>query len=143
MRRLAAALLFTFASTAPAFALDKTVKLTLDGRPVDRKGGVALAHQGTVYADVVDLVRAFNGLLTFHGKGVTVTIDGTTARFTVGSRTAFLGEDAATMRGQAFLHNGDIYVPLEFFVTHVAHARVRIDPSLAHANIFVNANPLS
>ena len=143
MRRLAAALLLMLAFGAPALAADKTVKLTLDGRPVDRRGGIAVAHRGVVYADVVDLVKAFNGLLTFHGKTVLLTVDGTTAEFTAGSRTARLGEDAVTMRGQAFRRNGDLYVPLEFFVTRVAHARVRIDPALAHANIYVNANPLS
>jgi hypothetical protein len=136
-------LLLVLALAEPAFAADKVVKLTLDGRPVDRQGGIALAHQGVVYADVVDLVKVFNGLLTLHGNTVVVTVSGTTAAFTAGSRTAHLGEYAATMRGQAFRRNGDLYVPLDFFVTQVAHAHVRFDPSLSRANITVDANPVS
>lgn len=143
MRRLAAALLLTLSLGAPALARDTVVRLTLDGRPVDRQGGIALAHRGVVYADVVDLVKAFDGLLTFHGKTVVVTLSGTTAAFTAGSRTARLGLGAVTMRGQAFERNGDLYVPLDFFVTQVAHARLQVDRSFAHANIFVNADPLS
>jgi Copper amine oxidase N-terminal domain len=143
VRRLAAASLLALALGASALARDTAVKLTLDGRPVDREGGIALEHQGVVYADVVDLVKAFDGLLTFHGKTVVVTLSGTTAAFTAGSRTARLGLGAVTMRGRAFERKGDLYVPLDFFVTQVAHARVRIDKSFAHADIFVNANPLS
>jgi hypothetical protein len=143
VRRPAAALLLTLALGAPALARDTVVRLTLDGRPVDRHGGIALAHRGVVYADVVDLVKAFDGLLTFHGKTVVVTLSGTTAAFTAGSRTARLGLGAETMRGQAFQRNGDLYVPLDFFVGQIAHARVRIDKSLAHADIYVNADPLS
>jgi len=42
MTRLAAAFILALAlagSTIPAFAADRAVKLTLDGRPVDRAGG--------------------------------------------------------------------------------------------------------
>jgi hypothetical protein len=143
--RLLAALLcaLTFALGAPASAADKTVKLTLDGRPVDRAGGVAVARNGLVYANLVDLVKSFNGLLTFQGSGVVVTINGVTASFTPGSRTAKIGEGAQTMKGQTFRRNGDLFVPLDFFITQVARAKVTIDPSLSKADIHVNANPLS
>jgi hypothetical protein len=141
--RLLAAILLVFSLAAPALAKDSPVTLTLDGRPVDRHGGVAVAHNGLVYADVVDLVKSFNGLLTFHGNAVLVTIHGTTARFTVGSRTALIDQGSVQMRGATFRRNGDIYVPLEFFITRVARAKVQIDKSLAHARIYVNANPLS
>jgi hypothetical protein len=143
VNRLLAAVLLSFSLAAPALAMDSPVALTLDGRPVDRHGGIAVAHQGIVYADVVDLVKAFNGLLTFHHDAALVTIQGTTARFTLGSRTALIDQGSVVMRGPAFRRNGDIYVPLEFFVTRVARAKVRIDKSLAHARIYVNANPLS
>jgi copper amine oxidase-like protein len=127
--------------SAPAAAADKNVKLTLDGRPVDRNGGIALARGGVVYADAVDLVKSFGGLLTFQGSTLVVTIGSTTARFTIGSRTAALNEGSAAMPGQVFLRNGDFYVPLDFFITRVAGAKVKIDRSLARADISVSSSP--
>lgn len=144
MKRIAAALaavLLAFAT--PTSAADKVVTLTLDGRPVDRFGGVALARNGVVYGDVVVLVKSFNGLLTFQGPAVVVTIGPKTARFTPGSRTALINDGALTMRGQTFLVHGDIYVPLETFVTQVAGAKLRVNAARTHADILVNANPVS
>ncbi len=147
MTRLLAALLcaltLALGAGAPASAADKAVRLTLDGRPVDRAGGVALARHGVVYADLVALVKSFNGLLTFQGSGAVVSIDGVTATFTPGSRTAKIGEGAQTMRGQTFVRNGDLFVPLDFFVTQVARAKLTIDPAQTRADIRVNANPVS
>lgn len=146
LRRIAAALALslTLAGTcAPAVAGDRVVKLTLDGRPVDRAGGVARLRNGVVYADVVDLVKSFDGLLTFQGNAVEVSIGTTVARFTVGSRTVTIDQGAITMPGQTFKFDGDVYVPLSVFITDVAHAKVRIDASQSHADIFVNSNPLS
>lgn len=124
-----------------AFAADKAVKLTLDGRPVDRAGGVAVLHGGVVYADVVPLVKSFDGLLTFQGNAVVVTINGVTGRFTEGSRTVLVNDGAVTMPGQTFKLNGDIYVPLDIFVTKIAKARLRTNPARTIADIYVNANP--
>jgi hypothetical protein len=135
---LVAALL---APAAPAFAADHDVKLTLDGRPVDRVGGVAVARNGVVYANVVPLVKSFDGLLTFQGNAVVVTIHGITGRFTDGSRTALINQGAITMRGQTFKRNGDWYVPLDTFITQIAKAKVRVNPAQTQADISVNANP--
>ncbi len=148
MTRLLAALLCALTLAlgwggAPAAAADRVVKLTLDGRPVDRAGGVAIARNGVVYANLVDLVKSFDGLLTFQGAGAVVSIGAVTATFTAGSRTAKVGEGAQTMKGQTFLRNGDLFVPLDFFVTQVARAKVTIDPALSKADIRVNANPSS
>lgn len=137
---LAAALL---AFAVPVLAADRVVKLTLDGRPVDRAGGVAVTRNGVVYADVIDLVKSFDGLLTFQGKAVVVTISAVTATFTAGSRTVKINEGAMTMRGQPFMRNGDLFVPLDAFITSVAQAKVRIDPAQTHADILVNSNPSS
>jgi len=130
-------------SSFPAFAADRAVKLTLDGRPVDRAGGVALVRNGVVYADLVDLVKSFNGLLTFQGNAVEVSIGTTVARFTIGSRTMMIDQGAVTMPGQTFQLNGDVYVPLGTFINQVAHAKLRVDPNKSHADIFVNSDPLS
>ena len=147
MMRSAAALILGLtlfcAAVAPAPADDRVVKLLLDGRPVDRAGGVAVAHNGIVYADLVDLVKSFNGLLTFQGSAVEVSIGSTVARFTAGSRTAKIDQGAITMRGPAIMRNGDMYVPLETFVVRVAKAKLRVAPGLSQAEILVNANPQS
>ena len=146
MTRAAAVLFLALAlagSTIPAFAGDRAVKLSLDGRPVDRAGGVALVRNGVVYADLIDLVKSFDGLLTFQGSAIEVSIGTTVARFTVGSRTVMIDQGAITMPGQTLKLNGDIYVPLSTFVVQVAHARLRVDATQTHAEIFVNANPLS
>ncbi len=146
MKRFAAILALALslaAANAPAFAADRDVKLTLDGRPVDRAGGVATLHNGVVYGNVVSLVKSFNGLLTFQGDAVEVSIGTTVARFTAGSRTMKLGEGAETMRGPAFKRNGDFYVPLDAFVTRVANAKLTVDRAQTHADINVNSNPQS
>jgi len=127
------------APSAPAVAADRQVKLTLDGRPVDRAGGIAVLHNGIVYADVVPLVKSFDGLLTFQGNAVVVTIHGVTGRFTEGSRTALINDGAVTMPGQTFKLNGDWYVPLATFVTQIAKAKLRTNPARTQADIFVNS----
>ena len=126
-------------TAVPASAADRTVKLTLDGRPVDRAGGVAVLHNGVVYANVIPLVKSFDGLLTFQGKAVVVTINGVTGRFTEGSRTALINDGAVTMPGQTFKRDGDLYVPLDVFVTQIAKAKVRTNPARTQAEITVNA----
>jgi hypothetical protein len=143
VRRILAAAAFALALAPLPAAADTVVKLTLDGRPVDRSGGSAVLHNGIVYADVVDLVRSFNGILTFQGKALVVTVNGVTATFTDGSRTAKVADGSVVMRGPAFERNRDLFVPLEMFITRVANARVRISPDKTRADISVNANPLS
>ena len=127
----------------PAAAADRPIALTLDGRPVDRTGNVAVVHDGVVYADLVDLVKSFDGLLTFQGNAVVVSIGSTTATFTNRSRTAKVGQGAVLMRGPAYIRNGDMYVPLDTFVIRVANAKLRVNAARTHADIYVNANPLS
>jgi hypothetical protein len=144
MKRLLAAL--SVAATllfagVPTFAADRPVKLTLDGRPVDRAGGIAVLRNGIVFADVVPLVKSFDGLLTFQGNAVVVTINGVTARFTDGSRTAMINQGSVQMRGQVFRSNGDFYVPLDTFVTRVAKAKLTLNATQTVADIYVNANP--
>jgi uncharacterized Zn-binding protein involved in type VI secretion len=144
VKTLLTALALGIALLAPsgsALAADHQVKLTLDGRPVDRVGGVAVAHNGVIYADVVPLVKSFDGLLTFQGNAVVVTIHDVTGRFTDGSRTAVINGVAVTMRGQTFKRNGDWYVPLDTFITQIAKAKLHVNPAQTQADIAVNASP--
>jgi hypothetical protein len=129
------------AAGAPAGAADRVVRLVLDGRPVDRAGGIAVLHGGVVYADVVDLVKAFSGLLTLHGPAVWVTIGDTYAVFTNGSRTAKIDRGSIQLPGPCFMRNGDVYVPLGAFA-RVAKAQVRLNPARTEADVSVNANPI-
>ena len=148
MMRTLAALFIGFALCgplvcAPARAADTIVKLTLDGRPVDRSSGSAILHGGIVYGNLVDLVRSFDGVLTFQHDVTVVSVNGATATFTVDSATAKLGVATVPMRGPVFIHDGDVFVPLEFFITRVVNAKVRISPDQSRADIYVNSNPLS
>jgi hypothetical protein len=144
MKRLLAILVLALGpvvTLAPAGAADSVVKLTLDGRPIDSRGPSAIKHGGVIYANVVNLVKSFDGLLTFQGNAVVVSIHGINARFTLGSRTATINQGAVTMRGQAFMLNGDWYVPLDTFILNVAKAKLRVNPAQTQADILVNPNP--
>lgn len=141
MKRLA--VLFTALALLAAAPADRIVKLTLDGRPVDRHGDTALSHGGVVYGDLVDLVKSFDGLLTFQGKAAVVTIGGHYGRFTIGSRTAIVDQGSVTMPGRVFVRNGDYYVPLATFVRGVAHAKLTVARDGRSADIVVNANPVA
>jgi len=141
MKRLVAALAAVLLTVAPALAKDQLVKLTMDGRPVDRRGGIALLHDGVVYADSVDLVKTFDGLVTFAGTSERIEIKGHVGTFTAGMRGATVDQDHVMLPGAPFLRNGDLYVPLEFFITRIASASVRFGPG--RADIRVNSNPLS
>jgi hypothetical protein len=45
--------------------------------------------------------------------------------------------------GAPFMRNGDLYVPLQFFITRIASARVQFNGDRTRADIRVNSNPLS
>lgn len=124
----------------PALATDTAVRVTLDGRPFDtHQGSVAVKRGNVVYADVVDLTKAFNGLLTFSGKGtVKILVGGRVGTFTVGSRTLFLGSDPFVMPGAPFRKEGDIFVPLDAFVTQVAAEKLTMNAKKTRADIAVS-----
>ena len=130
-----------FAAT-PTFAADKVITLTLDGRPVDRAGGIAVVRNGIVYADAIDLIKSFDGLLNLQQDGgAALTIRANTGYFKPGSTSATINKVRVTLPGAPFMRNGDLYVPLAAFITKIAGARVKVTPG--HADILVNANPLS
>jgi hypothetical protein len=137
---VAVAAALVFAGSSAARAADAPVHLTLDGRPVDRTGGIAVMHNGVVLADVVDLTKAFDGLLTFPDRrSVTVTINGTTVRFRVGTITAVANDKPFRMRAAPIMHNGDIFVPLQTFAT-LGGATVNLTKGRADIRISVNPN---
>jgi hypothetical protein len=115
----------------------------MDGRPVDRAGGIAILHDGVVYADVVDLVKTFDGLVTFAGAAARIEISGHVGTFTTGMRGASVDGARVMLPGAPFMRNGDLYVPLQFFITRIASARVQFNGDRTRADIRVNSNPLS
>jgi hypothetical protein len=117
------ALAFIGASGASA-AADTPVRILIDGRPVLRM--TALSHAGTVYVELVGMVRAFSGLAIFEKSTATVSIGDRVAVFTLGSARANLDGAVIATGGKAFETRGDFYVPLTFVATRVAHARVRL-----------------
>jgi hypothetical protein len=143
MKRFAALVLLLVAGTLPAFAADAVVTLTLDGRPIDKHGGIAVMHAGTVFVDAIDMTKTFNGLISMRtGGSATITIGGSTGAFVPGSTTAVVNGVKARIPAP-FMRGGDLFVPLNFFITRLTRAKVRIDAARRRADILVNANPMS
>lgn len=125
---------------SPAFAADRPLQLTIDGRPVSRNGSVALFHRGVAFANLIELVRSYGGLVSIATPATSVTIRSHSATFVPGSPTATIDTVAAPMPAPAFFSGGVLYVPLAFFVSRVAGGTVRIDTAAATANIAVRAD---
>jgi hypothetical protein len=136
-RTLLAAVAAILLTVAPALA-DAPVVLTFDGRPLDRHPGAALLHNGVVYADVVDLTRALDGVLSFPTRrSVEILVDGNVGTFTVGRPVMALNRGSAKIDGAPFVHDGDIYVPLRAFVVRLAQRRVTANAAHTRADIQV------
>lgn len=124
MTRIVAAALVALALTAPvlaapALAQDRVVHLTFDGRPIDNDAGVAFLHRGIAYVDLVVLVKAYDGLMSWRAPSQWVTINGLTAVLTPGSRTMRVQEKKVQLPGPVLRHKGMLLVPLDAFVTSV------------------------
>jgi hypothetical protein len=118
--------------TARVSAGDAVVGLTLDGRPFDLHGGVAVLHQGLVFADAIDLVKCFDGLITLQRSGAaTITIGANTGTFTPGLRRATINATDTALPAAPFTRNGELFVPLDAFVSNIADAGSQVRYSRA------------
>jgi len=125
-------------TVSPAVASDNVVSLTLDGRPVDKHGGIAVMHAGTVFVDAADMTRTFRGSISMRAGGsATITIQGSTGAFVPGSTTAVVNGVKARIPAP-FMRGGDLFVPLNFFISRLTHAKVRIDAARRRADILVS-----
>ena len=138
MKRLIALALLLCSTAVPVFAADSTVTLTLDGRPIDKHGGIAVMHSGTVFVDAIDMTKTFNGLVSLRAGGsATITIQGSTGAFVPGSTVAVVNGVKARIPAP-FMRGGDLFVPLNIFITRLTRAKVRIDVARMRADILVN-----
>ena len=125
---------------APA-AADVPVVLTLDGRPVSKRPGMAVRHNGVLFVDVVDLTKVFDGLLVFDGpRTVKIALRGHTATFTVGSPAARIDGKKTKLPAAPLLRNGDIYIPMSVMVGPRTGIGLNvIDPTHADLHVAVFA----
>jgi hypothetical protein len=127
----------SFGFGARASAADAVVELTLDGRPVDRHAGSAILHHGFVFADAIDLTKCFDGFITLlPGGAATITIGPNTGTFRPGLRRATINAMLVALPAAPFIHDGDLFVPLEPFIKDIAAASVRFT-GRHHADIRV------
>jgi hypothetical protein len=112
----------------PASAADRPLRLSIDGRPASRDTTVAKMRGDIAYADLVVLVRVFGGLVSIRGTGMTATVGAHSALFHTNDTKAKIDGTDMTMSSAAFKEDGDLYVPLAFFVKNVVPGTtLRID----------------
>ncbi len=134
-----------FAQVPPAFAqipagASGSVVVALDGRPLTHHG---YAIKGHVYADVVDLTRTFNGLLTYYkGGGVKLNIGGSMATFYPGRTDGLYNGRPVLYPAAPFtvVSGGDLYVPL-YIVVELAQVQLRYNAARKYANIRTGEAP--
>ena len=124
----------------PVFAAESPLTLRIDGRPASHDKTVARLRDGVAYAEVVTLVRVFGGLVTITKTGVTATVGVHVARFRVHEKKATIDGRQMSMATATFKEDGDLYVPLAFFVKNVVPGtKLRIDRVNAIASLQVRS----
>lgn len=126
----------------PANAADRPLRLSIDGRPVSRDTAVGKMRGNVAYADLVVLVRVFGGLVSIRGTGMTATIGSHSALFHTNETKAKIDGMVMTMPSAAFKEDGDLYVPLAFFVKNVVPGTtLRIDRANGRASLHAAPQP--
>ena len=118
LKTLCYAVAFALLLAAPAGAAHmakSTVTLTLDSRPVAKKGVVAMQRGAVVFADVIALNKTFNGLMSISGKTYRTIIRGHSVAFTANSRVAVFQGKKTMLPAAPFRYNNSLYVPLAAF----------------------------
>ncbi len=119
-------------------AADSSLALTIDGRPISKNPHTALIRGGLPFVDLIDIVRTFNGLITIGAGHVGASVGKHEARFAVGDASATIDGAPVAMPAAAFRANGDLFVPLQFFLTElVPSATLRVDRTAGSANVHV------
>ena len=143
MKRLSFAGLFcafalAFASTPILAAADVPYTLQLNNRGIEPSPTPgALERRGVVYIDVTRATRIFDGLVTFSGDALRLSLQHNVGDFRVGRTTARLAGTQVTLAGAPFREYGTIYLPITTVVVRLAGARLHLDRHAHVAQILV------
>lgn len=110
---------------------DRPLTVTIQGRPISRSAPVAFLRDDVAYASATELVRAYDGLETDTNGLTSITIGSHQAAFAVYKAAAIVDGTSIAMGAPALVVDGALYVPLEFFVTHVAGGTVHVSGTTA------------
>lgn len=135
MKRSMAFVFLSVLLASPAIAADRSLAITIDGRPVSRNGTVAVLRRNVAYADLIELVRSYGGVVSISPAGASVTVRSRNATFVSGSASVSVDKTLDSMPERAFTANGTLFVPLQYFVTRIVGGTVRIDARAATARI--------
>lgn len=143
MKRIVATSVLASLLVAPALASDRPLSVTIDGRPITRGTSMARIHNGVAYANLTELVRTYNGIVTTTRGATTVTVRTRRATFVPGSSSVVLNDGKLPLRDPAFMDRGALYVPLAFFVKRVGGGRIAIDRGMKTADISIAVDPVT
>jgi hypothetical protein len=97
----------------------------------------ALERGGVVYIDVSRATRIFDGLVTYSGDAIRLSVQHSVGDFRVGRTAARLSGVAVTLPGAPFREYRTIYVPISTVVVRLAGARLHLDRQAHLAQILV------
>ena len=134
----ALALAFAFVATPVLAAADTPYTLQLNARGIEPSPTPpALERNGVVFIDVTRATRIFDGLVTFSGEAVRLSIQHSVADFRVGASSARLNGKQIALPGTPFREYGTVYLPITTVVVRLAGARLHIDRQRHLAQILV------
>ncbi len=146
MMRLKASLVLTLLSLlvgSPVLAAERPLTLRVDGRPASHDTTIAKLRDDVAYVELVTLARIFGGLVSIRSSGTTATIGSHIARFRANQNSATIDGKLVTMATASFEEDGELYVPLAFFVKHVVPGTtLSIDRTSGVASLFVRSTLL-
>lgn len=140
---LAFALVLGCASALAAADVPYTLQLNARGM-LPSSTPDALERNGVVYIDVARATRIFDGLVTYSGDSVRLSIQHSVGDFHIGRPSARLSGATVTLPGPPFREYRTVYVPISTVVVRLAGARLRLDRQAHVAQILVgSARPRS
>jgi hypothetical protein len=127
-----------FASAFAAADVPYTLELNARGM-LPSKTPDALERSGVVFIDAARATRIFDGLVTYSGDALHLTIQHASGDFHVGRTAARVSGAQVTLPGAPFRAYGTIYLPISTVVVRLAGARLRLDRQAHVAQIVVRS----
>ncbi len=132
------ALALAFSAAPVLAAADTPYTLQLNARGIEPSPTpAALERSGVVYIDVTRATRIFDGLVSFSGDAVRLSIQHSVGDFHVGRGTARINGKQVTLPGAPFREYGTIYLPITTVVIRLGGARLHLDGKTHLAQILV------